>query len=100
MPKRFTRYVQPEKGEKLLEYEIEYKSFEDYTPAADDFRLEKRYGLTTPAGPDDKKLVGVRSSRSRLWLWVSVLAGTVLVGVIGVYFYRRRHRAAAPPEEA
>jgi len=97
VPKRFTRHVQPEKGEKLLEYEVDFTRYEDYTPTADDFRLEDRYGLTTPVGPGDKSLVGVKSAgRSRAWLWGSILAGVLAVGVVGFVLYRRRRRGAAP----
>jgi hypothetical protein len=95
VPKRFTRHVQPEKGEKLLEYEVDFTRYEDYTPTADDFRLEDRYGLTTPAGPGDKTLVGVPSSgRSRAWLSGAILASVMVVGLIGYAVYRRRRPAA------
>lgn len=91
VPKRFTRYVQPEKGEKLLEFEIDYTRFEDFVPDPEDFRLEKRYGLTTPAGPDGKALVGVRSAKSsRVWYWVGVLVVALLVGFAGTVYFRRR----------
>lgn len=88
LPKRFTRHVRPEKGEKLLEYEIDYTRFEDYVPDAEDFRLEKRYGLTTPAGPDWKATAGSQSVRSnRAWYWGALLVASIVVGAI---FIRRR----------
>jgi hypothetical protein len=91
VPKRFTRYVKPEKSDKLLEFEIDYTRFEDYVPDPEEFRLEKRYGLTTPAGPDRKALVGVRSTMSsRVWYWGSILLGAVLVGLVGIIYFRRR----------
>ena len=69
LPKRFTRHVRPDKGEKLLEYEIDYTRFEDYVPDAEDFRLEKRYGLTTPVGADWKATAGSQSAKSnRGWI--------------------------------
>ncbi|QDU18741.1 hypothetical protein [Urbifossiella limnaea] len=96
VPRRFARHVRPEGGEPLVEYEVEFTRYEDYAPTADDFRLEARYGLTTPAGPDDKKLVGVRSgTESPAWPWRSVAAGAVVVagaGVVGLVAYRRRRR--------
>ena len=88
LQKRFTRHVRPEKGEKLLEYEIDYTRFEDYVPDAEDFRLEKRYGLTTPAGPDWKATAGSQSVRSnRAWYWGALLVASIVVGAI---FIRRR----------
>jgi len=82
VPRRFTRHVQPDGGEKLLEYEVEYTRFEDYTPDPEDFRLETRYGLTTPtSAADGAALVGVRSGgRSRAWPWAASAGGVALLG--------------------
>lgn len=92
IPKRYTRCILPDNGDRLLEVEIDYIRFEDYVPDAEDFRLEKRYGLTTPVGPDDRKLIGVRSSSrsSRVGFWVSVLVGTVVIGLLAIWLYRLR----------
>lgn len=107
VPKRFTRHVQPETGEKLLEYEVEFARFEDYTPNPEDFQLEARYGLTTPTGPDGKALVGVRSGgqsagRSRVWLWAAVVVGLALLGAGGLLAARRRpaNRSRTPGSSA
>ena len=81
LPKRFTRHVQPEKGGKLLEYEVVYTRFEDYVPDADDFRLEGRYGLTTPSGPDWKPPAAPNPAHSpRAW---NFRAGLAIVAVVG-----------------
>jgi len=95
VPRRFARHVRPEGGDPLLEYEVDFIGFEDYTPTADDFRLEARYNLTTPTGPDDKPASGVRPpDPAPVWPWVALLAGVVVVGVVGFVVYRRRRRAA------
>jgi hypothetical protein len=99
VPRRFTRHVQPAGGGRLLEYEVEYTRFEDYEPGPEEFRLEERYGLTTPTGPDGRALVGVRppSRTARTWVWGAVLAGAGLLGVAGFAVYRRRRAARARP---
>lgn len=93
VPKRFTRHVRPEKGDPLLEYEADYTRFESYTPTADDFRLEGRYNLPTPTGPDDKPRPAAPPPESRAWVWVAVAAGVVVVVLAGVVVYRRRRAA-------
>ena len=98
MPKRFTRYFQKENGEKLIDYEIDYKTYEDFVPDPEEFRLEKRYGLTTPVGPEDKVLAGKRGSPSsrRAWYWALFLVATVLVAGFVFFRYRRRRIARVP----
>lgn len=68
-------------------------------PDPEDFRLEKRYGLTTPVGPDGKKLVGAKSSppSSRVWFWASILVAASVFGLVAFWLYRRRNRGAPSP---
>ena len=95
VPRRFARHVRPEGGDPLLEYEVDFVGFEDYTPTADDFRLEARYGLTTPTGPDDKPAAARPPEPAPVWPWVVLAAGVVVViGVVGVVVSRRRRRRA------
>jgi hypothetical protein len=79
VPRRFTRHVRPEGGDPLLEYEVDFIGFEDYTP---------------PAGPDDKPAAGARPAPAPVWPWVVIVAGGAAgIGVVGVVVYRRRRRA-------
>jgi len=96
MPKRFTRHVQIDGGPKLLQVEETYLSYEKYVPSDDDFKLEKKYGLTTPTKPEDKSLVGETSSGPgrRPWYLLTIAAGVLLAGFV-VYFVRRSRRAKA-----
>lgn len=95
-PRRFTRHVTPEKGDPLLEYEVDYTRFEPHTPTADDFLLEDRYKLTTPTGPDDKpRPAAPPAEPSRTWVWVAAVAGVVVVGLAGVVVWRRRRTGAS-----
>lgn len=84
LPKRFTRHVQPEKGGKLLEYEVIYTRFEDYVPDAEDFRLEGRYGLTTPSGPDwVPPAVLPPTGFTRDWYRRAAFVSVIVVGTLG-----------------
>ena len=83
VPRRFARHVRPEGGDPLLEYEVDFIGFEDYTPTADDFRLEARYGLPTPTGPDDKPAAGAHARTRAGVAVVALVAGGVVVGRSG-----------------
>lgn len=94
LPNLFTRSIQKRGGSPVLLYELDYHSYEDYAPTADDFRLEKRYGLTTPEGPQDKPRPGGAAGRSNVWLWAVLTI--VVSGAIGfvILHWRKAKRAA------
>ena len=92
IPKRFTKHVQFENGPRLLQFEAIFTSYEKYTPDADEFRLEKLYGLPTPVGPDYKSFIGKTSSASNGRYWYLIAAGVAIAAGM-VVILRRRSRA-------
>lgn len=94
MPKRFTKHVQFENGPRLLQFEAIFTSYEKYTPDADEFRLEKLFGLPTPVGPDYKSFIGKTSTASNGRYWYLIAAGvTIAAGMVVIL--RRRSRTTA-----
>jgi len=95
LPKRYTRHLEFVGEPKLLDFETDYTSYEKYVPDPEEFKLEKKYGLTTPVGPEGRALVGKpgfsTGGGSRLWLYL-LIAGVVLGG-LAVHFVRWGRRA-------
>jgi hypothetical protein len=86
--------------------DIEFLSYERYVPSAEEFQLEKPYGLTTPAvAPTAANLaLGPPPTGRRWWPWVVVALGAALA-VTAVFLFRRGRRRAearppAPPNPA
>src|SRR6185437_21008 len=48
IPKSSRTSVEFEGGPRIKTYEVEFISYEKYTPSPEDFQLEKPFGLTTP----------------------------------------------------
>ena len=96
LPKSSRRYLRFDDGTTRTVWEVEYLSYERYTPAAEEFQLEKAYGLTTPAGvPAESNPALVRPPERRWWPWAAVAAGVVLV-VVAVFFFRRGRSRGVP----
>ena len=92
-------YLKPD-GTTVPDFETEYLEYSNYTPTADDFDLEKQYGITPLPRPDSagpapegKPGFGNPSRGIGRWLWafVAVLAAVTLG--LAVFTWRRRRRA-------
>lgn len=95
VPKRYTCHFEFEGKDPILHVEVDFVGFDDYVPDPEEFKLEKRYGLTTPAGPEDMHLkgsVGRRVDGRFAYWWVVYLLVGVLVVVLGLLIYRRRRQ--------
>ena len=96
LPKRYTRYLEFDGEPKLLDFETDYTSYEKCVPDPEEFKLEKKYGLTTPVGPEGRSLIGKPgfSTGGRSWTWIYLLAAGVLLAGFIVYFVRKRRLKA------
>ena len=100
---KFIRYTTQYRGEPARKgSEVEFLSYEKYTPSPEDFQLEKEFGLTTPAVvafAENTALAPVAAPR-RWWPWLAVGAGLILAGVTIVILRRNRQRSVAQPAPA
>ena len=83
-------------GTSVKPYDIEYLSYERYVPTADDFKLEKEYGLVTPAFVPTATSIGLAPASRRWWPWVVLAVGAMLAVVTVAVARRSRQRVAAP----
>jgi hypothetical protein len=97
LPKASHRTAQYDDGVVRKVYDVEFLSYEWYTPAPEEFQLEGPYGLTTPAvvPTTDNKAYAPPPPARRWWPWAAVAAGVVLA-VTAVLLYRRGRRSGTP----
>ncbi len=95
LPKWSRTSVKNRAGVALKVSDVEFLSYERYVPSADEFLLEKEYGLVTPAviPTAANPALTPPSRRWRAWPWAVVAAGAALA-VAAVGLYRRSRRPA------
>jgi len=101
IPKRFTKTIRLESGTEYLIADIMYTGYEKYVPNPSEFRLETKYGITTPAEVDcpdppinkEIKNFKVTERTNRPWYLLTIAAGVLLAGFV-VYFVRKRRLKA------
>ena len=77
-------------GKRLLQSVVEISSFEKYTPTADDFDLEKQFGVKPlPLPGSTAALAGGRS-----WRWLYAVAAVLALVTGGLVVVARRRRSA------
>jgi hypothetical protein len=98
LPKSSRRYCRFDDGTTCKVWDVEYLSYDRYVPAAEDFHLEKPYGLTTPAVPSEAYPASEPASQERrVWPWAAGATGAVLA-ILGVFLIRRGWgRGPVPP---
>ena len=96
LPKWSRASVKNRAGVSVKVSDVEFLSYERYVPSADEFLLEKEYGLVTPAviPTAANPALTPPARRWRAWPWAVVAAGAALA-VAAVGLYRRSRRAAA-----
>ena len=94
VPKRSRSYFQCKSGAVVKQTDVEFLSYERYVPSADEFLLEKDYGLVTPAviPAAANPALTPPPRRWRAWPWAVVAAGAALA-VAALGLYRRSRRA-------
>jgi hypothetical protein len=96
IPKEYKEWFVHPDGRKVPKVTVTWEEFARYTPAADDFDLEKQFGikrLPPPAGLSDAMLTG-RAGRS--WRWLYAVAAVLALVTGGLVVIARRRRSAAP----
>ncbi len=96
VPKRSRGYAKFKDGTVQKAHDVEFLSYERYVPTADDFKLEKEYGLVTPAFVPTATSIGLAPASRRWWPWVVLAVGAVLA-VVAVGVARRSRRKVAGP---
>ena len=96
LPKRTRATIKYKDGTSVKAYDVEFLSYERYVPTADDFKLEKEYGLVTPAFVPTATSIGLAPAGRRWWPWAVLAVGAVL-GVVAVAVARRSRRRVAAP---
>ncbi len=82
LPTKYVTWYEMSDGKKVPRAELTYLEYEHYTPTADDFDLEKQFGIKPfPKAP---KPAGPRS------YWLYYAAGGLALVTIGLIVYRRR----------
>ena len=69
---------------------IEYLEFSRYTPTADDFDLEKQFGVKPLPPPGTTAANAAGTAASRLWRWLYIAAGVLGVIALALIAYRWR----------
>jgi hypothetical protein len=96
VPKRSRGYAKYKDGTIQKAHDVEFLSYERYVPSADDFKLEKEYGLVTPAFVPTATSIGLAPASRRWWPWVVLAVGAVLAVVTVAVARRSRRRVAGP----
>ncbi len=85
-PKKYTEFAEFRDGLRVRRLEIDFVEVKDYMPTAEDFTLEKMFGLTTP----DPSQVDQGLSMGSLVFWVLGAGVLVLVSVLIFLQLRKR----------
>ena len=83
-------YILPS-GKQLLQSATEISLYVKYTPTADDFDLEKQFGVKPLPLPGNAAAAG------RSWWWLYAVAGVLAAVTVGLVVVARRRRAARTP---
>ena len=94
VPKKYvSNFVEPN-GKVTPMLEIDFLKWERYTPTADDFDLEKQFGvkpLPKPVEATPSPIDTVPETPERNWgLWIASAALVVVTVVLFVFVWRRR----------
>lgn len=93
IPKEYKEWFVHPDGRKVPKVTVTWEEFVRYTPAADDFDLEKQFGikrLPPPAGLSEAMFAG--SGRS--WRWLYAVAAVLALVTGGLVVVARRRRSA------
>ena len=93
IPRTFKEWFVHPDGRKVPKVTVTWEEFARYTPAADDFDLEKQFGikrLPPPAGLSEAMLRGT----GRSWRWLYAVAAVLALVTGGLVVVARRRRSA------
>ncbi len=99
LPKYIRRTTQYNGTPVLKSQDVEFLSYEKYTPSPEEFQLEKPYGLTTPAVAvvEEKPAVVPAAAPRSYWRWIVIGAGLLPAGIAFVIFLLGRLRPRRQP---
>lgn len=101
VPKEHRSWFQQPDGTIVPDFETEYLEYSDYTPTADDFDLEKQYGIkplprSDSAGPPPEGKLGFGNPNRGIgrWLWAVVAVLVAVTLGLAALNWRKRRRTA------
>lgn len=86
-------YTYPD-GRTVPKSEAVWRTFEKYTPTADDFDLEKQFGIKRLPPPAGLVTDPTPPGTARSWWWLYAVAAALAAVTAGLVWYARRRRAA------
>ncbi len=99
IPKEYKEWFIHPDGRKVPKVEVTWDEFSRYTPTADDFDLEKQFGikrLPPPPGAVDAPERFAGKTPGRSWWWLYAVAAALALVTAGLVVAARRRRRARP----